>query len=90
MSEPASHGWHLDKRVNVGHILTTVLLAAGFFAWASMLESRIAISETEIAALKEHSIRSEQRIIERMDRANARIEGRMGRIEAKLDRHFRS
>ncbi len=35
--------WHLDKRINVGHIFTTLGLLAGLFTWGSSVETRIAL-----------------------------------------------
>lgn len=39
--------WHLDKRLNVGHILTTVTLTLGIFIWASKMDSRITVLEVQ-------------------------------------------
>lgn len=44
------HQWHLDKRVNVGHMLTTIIIAGGLFgAWAAQNE-RITRIEAEVRA----------------------------------------
>ena len=37
--------WHLDKRLNVGHILTTFTVAAGLFVWGSTIETRVTVLE---------------------------------------------
>lgn len=39
--------WHLDKRLNVGHILTTITIAVGVFVWASKMDSRITVLEVQ-------------------------------------------
>ena len=42
-----STGWHLDKRVNVGHLLTTISLAVMLFVWANRMDSRITVLEVQ-------------------------------------------
>lgn len=37
--------WHLDKKVNLSHIVATLTLAAAIFTWGSKIEQRIAIVE---------------------------------------------
>lgn len=39
--------WHLDKRLNVGHILTTITLAVGIFVWANKMDNRITVLEVQ-------------------------------------------
>jgi Flp pilus assembly protein TadB len=37
--------WHLDKKVNISHIIATLMLAAAIFTWGSKIEQRIALVE---------------------------------------------
>lgn len=37
--------WHLDKKVNISHIVATLTLAAAAFTWGSKIEQRIALVE---------------------------------------------
>lgn len=39
--------WHLDKRLNVGHILTTILIIFSFMAWANTQDKRITTLEVQ-------------------------------------------
>ena len=41
--------WHLDKKVNVSHIIATLMLAGAIFAWGSKIEQRIALVEASAA-----------------------------------------
>jgi len=50
--------WHLDKRVNVGHLLTTLVIAGGLFIWAMNTDSRI----TRLEVRQEQSTRTAQEI----------------------------
>ena len=46
--EPAA-SWHLDKKVNISHILATLTLAAAIFTWGSKIEQRVALVESSTA-----------------------------------------
>ena len=41
--------WHLDKKVNISHILATLTLAAAIFTWGSKIEQRVALVESSTA-----------------------------------------
>ena len=38
--------WHLDKRVNVSHILGTILIAGSLFTYANSIDKRVTVLET--------------------------------------------
>ena len=44
--------WHLDKRLNIGHLLTTLSLAGAIFIWASAIEKRVSVHDAELEILK--------------------------------------
>jgi Tfp pilus assembly protein PilO len=52
--------WHLDKRVNVSHIVATLALALSAFAWGSAIDRRVAVIETQISQAKEDNVRQDQ------------------------------
>jgi len=39
----------LDKKVNISHILATLILAAAIFTWGSKIEQRVALVESSTA-----------------------------------------
>ncbi len=43
--KPEDSSWHLDKKVNISHIIATLMLAGAIFAWGSKIEQRIALVE---------------------------------------------
>ena len=43
---PSDGAWHLDKKVNLSHIVATLMLAAAMFTWGSKIEQRIALVES--------------------------------------------
>lgn len=44
-SRSSDSAWHLDKKVNLSHIVATLTLAAAIFTWGSKIEQRIALVE---------------------------------------------
>lgn len=46
--DPGSAHWHLDRRVNVGHLIATLMLAASVFAWGSAIDKRVAVVEAAV------------------------------------------
>lgn len=52
-----SFGWHLDKRLNISHLLMTVTIVVGLFAWGSAIDRRVAILEERIAMLNNENAR---------------------------------
>ena len=42
--------WHLDKTLNVSHLLTTVVIAGSLFAYANNMDRRVAILEEKMQA----------------------------------------
>lgn len=47
MSVPDDHDrhWHLDKRLNLGHLITTASLAAAIMWWGAAMDRRVAVLE---------------------------------------------
>lgn len=39
--------WHLDKSLNLGHLLTTLTMVASLFIWGAKMDTRVSILETE-------------------------------------------
>ena len=46
--EPDRRHWHLDKTLNVSHLLTTVVIAGSLFAYANNMDRRVAILEEKM------------------------------------------
>ena len=43
--------WHLDKRLNIGHLLTTLVLAMALIGWGNTMDRRVAIVETQMVSM---------------------------------------
>lgn len=75
-------GWHLDRSLNLGYILTAVIMACGFTAWAMVQERRI--TTVEVGLKTEHDVNTAQEA----SRIRSEDQGDLWRqrVEAKIDR----
>ena len=76
-------GFHVDKSISVGHIITTITLIIALLAWGVRTETRIELNAARIVA-------NDQRIsreVQRNQQDAARITQSLQRIEDKLDRY---
>lgn len=48
VTEPDRRSWHLDKTLNVSHLLATVAVAGSLFAYANNMDRRVAILEEKM------------------------------------------
>lgn len=75
-------GWHLNKGLDLGHLLVTISMLAGFLVWAMAQERRITTVENGLKT--EHEIN----LAQDLERARQRdeIRGDLKAINEKLDR----
>lgn len=86
--------WHLDKRISVGHIVTTVVVVATFAVWLMSIEGRVKINERELMDIRKEDTAMEQRLQTQAARLDARLDAqyaeiirRLERLDQKLQRH---
>lgn len=58
--DEGSRHWHLDKRLNLGHLLTTIVLAISLFGWANAMDRRVSVLEAQLVAASAASGKVEQ------------------------------
>tara|TARA_R110000822_G_scaffold27674_9_gene82377 strand:- start:936 stop:1187 length:252 start_codon:yes stop_codon:yes gene_type:complete len=68
---PPSNHWHLDKRLSISHLMTTLMIAAAAFAYASGIETRL--TALEVGQGYQHE-------------TNVRLNDSLAAINGKLDR----
>lgn len=56
--------WALDRRVNVGHLITTLMLAASVFAWGSAIDKRVAVVEAAVVQNEKDNTRQDSALKE--------------------------
>lgn len=89
----AGNGWHVDKRVSVSHLITTVLLSVSLIKWGMVMEARMAQREIFEQAQAQRDV-AQDRMIERFDgnlsgqieKVDTKLSARLDRIDDKLDR----
>jgi len=66
-------GWHLSKSMSVSHIVGTLAIAVGFFAYITDIEKETVVNQMDIRSLAS-----------RMDRSDARNSEQFGEIKDML------
>ncbi len=74
--------WHLDKRLNVSHLITTLVFLAGVFTWGANVEERIGDNAAEI----KHGREIQQLQNEQVNQSIEDIKEQGKEINKKLDR----
>jgi len=69
--------WHLDKRVSVGHLLTTAVVGASVVLWLSNVENRVTLNARSIDAN-----------VQRIDRADARQTAALAELKLEIRQGF--
>ena len=72
-SSPSPNGWHVSKSISVWHIVGTLGIAVGFFAYLSNIEKETVVNQMDIRSLAA-----------RMDRSDARNSEQFGEIKDML------
>lgn len=49
----ALQGFHLDKKVSITHIISTVLILIGLFQWGGKVETRLSLLEQQQANIQQ-------------------------------------
>jgi roadblock/LC7 domain-containing protein len=52
--------WHLDKTVNLSHLLTTIVIAGSLFAYAGGMDKRVAVLEAKMTTQAQVTERAQQ------------------------------
>ena len=79
---PTENGWHLKKEFQLGHIITSVTIAASVIVYVNKIEQRLAVVETQIVTQHDRDERQDKITSEALALLRAQLE----RIDTKLDR----
>jgi hypothetical protein len=66
--------WHMDKKVNVGHLLTTIIIAITFFSYINAQDKRINANTLNIKALKEQRKEDVSRVEKKLDKIDVKLD----------------
>lgn len=59
---PERRSWHLDKTLNVSHIITTLAIAGTLFGYASSMDKRVAILEEQMRSQQQATISTQDSV----------------------------
>jgi len=54
-------GWHLSKGLSVSHILSTAVIAIGFFTYVTDIEQETVVNKMELKSLSDRMDRTDER-----------------------------
>lgn len=74
--------WHLKKEIQLGHIITTITVAAAVAVYVAKIEQRLAVVESHLTAQRERDDRQDTRSQETTGLLRAQLD----RMDSKLDR----
>lgn len=89
MSENADgilRGWHIDKKLSVGHLLTTLVVAVGAVFWLTNLDKRTEINTVSITTLEGRQGRMETRQIKAYDALKEEISAGFAKMHDRMDK----
>lgn len=66
--------WHIEKSVSVGHILTTVIIAASVFMYFGELDKKVSANQQAIEFIKEQRAEDLRRIEKNLDGINKKLD----------------
>lgn len=82
MNDQPKTGWHVDKRVSIGHIITTLTVAVSIVVWMMSLENRVGINTQAIENNRAWIERNNADILDRLDAMTIVLQ----RMDDKLER----
>lgn len=92
-TEESIRHWHLDKRLNIAHIFSTIAMIVTAVLYISKMEARIVLLEQQvhhqreyIEVLAENQERSVAQGFAAIQQGLVRVEGRLDRIEKRTEK----
>jgi hypothetical protein len=78
--------WHIDKRITIGHLITTVTVAVSVILYVTAVEKRVALLESKFDMTQTASREQERRMDKQFDKVLSAIEGLSIKIDQKQDK----
>ncbi len=81
-----ARGWHLKRELQLGHIISTLVIALSAAAYISKMDQRLAVLEAGIAEALKHQRQRDELQDLAASRTDAQIRHQLTTIDGKLDR----
>lgn len=75
-----SSQWHLDKRVNIGHILTTAALLIGAITYAYGIDKRVTVVEVQTQINTQNQQVVNQQVTDQLKSINNKLDRLIERV----------
>ena len=82
------YGWHLDKRVSVGHLVTTAVVVATFVIWLMQMDGKITVLDKAIQEVVLDDARHAEHADDQMLRLEVKIDGQTKRLEGRMEAQY--
>jgi hypothetical protein len=82
MTDESKEPWHIKREIQIGHLVSTAVVAFSVIWYAGKLEQRVALVEQSVSLQKERDATQDIQAAA----AQAQINAQLARIDAKLDR----
>lgn len=82
MSDISNRGFHLERSISVGHLITTVVIGVSALMYVTKMEARLDVHDSRLSAAEQRLDR--ERI--QTDAAMAEIRATLRRLDDKMDR----
>lgn len=79
-----TQGWHLDRRISIGHLVTTVTLLVAMTLWAGRMDTRISLLEVSLT----RQVSVDRRQDESTQRLREEIREELRALNEKIDRYL--
>jgi Tfp pilus assembly protein PilO len=74
--------WHLDRRLQITHILSTMALGIGAVMYVGDIKRDVEVLKAQQSAQRERDAKQDQDVAEKL----RSVGGQLDRVEVKLDR----
>jgi hypothetical protein len=79
-----TQGWHLDRRISIGHLVTTATLLVAMMLWAGRMDTRISLLEVSLT----RQVAVDRRQDEATQRLREEIREELRSLNEKMDRYL--
>lgn len=81
-------GWHLDKRVSIGHIVTTVVVISTFAVWLMRLDGQLQLLRQDFLDMRDHDVKHELAERTEREKLELRADAQTKRVEGRLEAQY--
>lgn len=79
-------GWHLKREIQIGHLITTLTVAAAATMYITKLEQRIAIMEAQVVEQRARDQRQDESVKDAIQLLRYQLERMDNKLDKLIDR----